>query len=288
MTKKFNFILVCCLAVLLTSCVIFQTADVTNDYKLIQKVISQPIDHADSTGTKFDQQIFILIPEKAPITSPVFFILGPQFDLSRKLMAGIYKTYGSPRDVIFIGAEHRGYGQSVTFDEDQTVPSYIRIDQTLADFHQVVETLKMEYTGPWMIAGCSYSGGLAINFAFKYPEGANVILSSSGAVDFPFITDSWDRYLRSYYGERFYKRLATHVNYFKPKKLFDENWLNREFLSGLFAGIPQHNSSHRYKILLRLMSYLPTQAFLKVTIWIVDKLSHGEGSQFFQLIAKKR
>ena len=253
----------------------------------VERVISQPVDHADIDGPKFEQQIFIIVPQKASITSPVFFVLGNEQDLTKRGTLSIYKAYGKPKDIIFIAAEHRGYGQSVTFDKDQTVPSYICIDQALADYHDVVETLKEEYPGPWMAAGYSYGGSLAINFAFEYPDDVKVILSSSGAVDFPFVTDSWDRKLRIYYGERFYKRLAKHINYYKPQRPFAKDWVNREFLSDVCAVIPQKQRYQRYKNLLRLISYLPTQTFLKVTIWMDNKLNYGKGLQEVQSITKK-
>jgi len=260
----------------------------TEKYTFIEEWLSQPVDHTDAKSSTFEQQIFIIVPKNASPDSPVFFILGNEIDLTKRWLLHAYKSYGEPDNVIFIAAEHRGYGQSITMDKNQTLPSYITINQTLADFHNVATFYNKKYTGSWIAAGYSYGGGLSINYAYKYPNDAKVVLSSSGAVDYPLITDKWDRKLHIYYGEDFYNRLAKHINYFKPKSLFDEDWINREFLSDMCAVIPQKQHSHKYKNLLKVVSYLPTSAFLNVTIWLERKLNSGKGLQLIYSKTKKK
>lgn len=281
------------MAMLLSSCIHNSSEKTdssfpTKEYTLIEEFFSQPVDHANTKSHMFKQQVFIIVPQKASTSSPVFFILGNEQDLTRNDVLHAYKSYGKPDNVIFIAAEHRGYGQSITIGEDQTRPSYITINQTLADFHNVATFFNKKYSGPWMVAGYSYGGGLSITYGFKYPKDIKVILSSSGAVDYPLITKSWDRKLHVYYGEKFYNRLAKHINSFQPKSLFDEAWINREFLSGLCAVIPQKQHYQKYKNLLRLVSYLPTQTFFNLTVWLENKFNSGKGWQAIYSKTKKK
>jgi pimeloyl-ACP methyl ester carboxylesterase len=263
------------------------TASSIKKYSLTEDYYPQPVDHNKNNGSVFDQRIFILFPKEASVTSPVFFILGGETNFTKARLLSAYNAYGRPDNVIFIAAEHRGYGKSVTFDKDQTTPSYVSVEQALADYHNIVAFFEKKYTGPWMAAGYSYGGGLAINFAFEYPNDVRVVLSSSGAVDYPFMTDYWDRKLRKYYGEQFYNRLAENINYFKPRSLFDKNWVDREFLSGACAVIPQKQYYQKYKLLLGLISYLPPQTFLKIITWLDAKLNSGKGLMAVQSETKK-
>ncbi|MBI5016059.1 MAG: hypothetical protein HZB55_11320 [Deltaproteobacteria bacterium] len=122
-------------------------------YSLAERSIRQPLDHGVPTGPQLDQQVHVLVPDGCSPSAPVFFILGGEVDATPERLAQTWRAYGRPRDVIFVQAEHRGYGQSVSADEDQTVPSYVRIDQTLADDHRVAQVLRREFSGPWMVAG---------------------------------------------------------------------------------------------------------------------------------------
>jgi len=155
-------------------------------YELTSQTFVQPIDHNNPDGETFEQEILILKPEEAALDSPVFFILGNESDATLEELSKLYRAYGSPKNIVFIQAEHRGYGQSITSDDDQSLPHYIQIDQALADYHQVVTAFKTEYTGSWMAAGYSYGGGLVINFAYQYPDDVKVILASSAVIDWPF------------------------------------------------------------------------------------------------------
>jgi pimeloyl-ACP methyl ester carboxylesterase len=239
-----------------------------DSYTIINTSFTQPVDQARPAGPTFTQQVDILIPAKAAKNAPVFFNLGNEHDLTDRDLVGLYNSYGRPDNVIFIQAEHRGYGQSVTSDADQSVPGYVSIEQALADYHRVVERFRKDYPGPWMGTGYSYGGGLVIHFAARYPEDLKVILSSSGVVDWPFTMDAYDRGVRSTFGETSYARLAGHIEKLKPEKLFDKTWLEREFLIAVIHGATQYG---RYKALtpvMKLASLLPTGAFLRVLHWI--------------------
>ena len=258
----------------------------TADYEFVHTSIQQPVDHGNPGGASFNEEVNVLLPACASKDSPVFFVLGNEHDITPAELVKYYKAYGAPRDVIFIYAEHRGYGQSVTADADQSVPTYVSIDQALADYHSIVQEYKSKYTGPWMAAGHSYGGGLAIDFAASYPGDVKAVLSSSGVIDWPFTMDAYDRQVRITMGEDTYQRLAAHIRNLEPKQLFDQNWLEREFLIAFIHGVTQYG---QYKPLLpvfQFMSMLPTPSFLNA-LHIVDKtVAQGSGWKYAASNAK--
>ena len=237
-------------------------------YTIINTSITQPVDHTLPAGPTFTQQVDILIPAKAAKNAPVFFNLGNEHDLTDRDIIALYTAYGAPENVIFIQAEHRGYGQSVTAEADQSIPSHVTVAQALADYHRVVARFRAEYPGPWMWTGYSYGGGLVIHFAAKYPGDLRVILSSSGVVDWPFTMDAYDRGVRNTFGETAYARLVRHVNTLKPESLFDAVWLEREFLIAVIHGATQYGRYSSLTPVMKLASFLPTGAFLGVLHWI--------------------
>jgi pimeloyl-ACP methyl ester carboxylesterase len=247
-------------------------------YEIIHRTISQPVDHNDSDGESFTQHIDILIPEPIPSNSPIFFHLGNEQKLDEEKLILLYDAYGNRDDLIYIQAEHRGYGQSLTDDKDQSIPSYVKIDQALADYHNIVQTLKEEFNGPWIGAGYSYGGGLSINFGAKYPNDVNVILSSSGVIDWPFMMDTYDHQMRINFGEKLYNGFVKHIRNLEPKELFDENWLEREFLIAACHGLAQREELKRVqKSFENLITTLPTEELLERIHRIDDELAEGEG-----------
>jgi len=251
------------------------------NYEYIHRTVSQPVDHSDPEGMSFKQHIDIIIPEGCSSSAPVFFHLGEEHELEEETLLMFYDAYGKRDDIIYIQAEHRGYGKSITSDKDQSVPSYVRIDQALADYHNVIQTLQEEFNGAWMGAGYSYGGGLVINFAAKYPKDVNVILSSSGVIDWPFVMDTYDHQMRINFGEKLYQGFITHIKNLEPKKLFDEIWLEREFLIGGFHGLAQREELKRVqKSFENLITILSTEELLERIHKIDNELANGEGWQY--------
>jgi pimeloyl-ACP methyl ester carboxylesterase len=259
----------------------------TAEYELTHTAIRQPVDHNNPAGAAFDEEVNILAPRTAGKGAPVFFLLGNEHDILAPELPNFYKQYGSPRDVIFIQAEHRGYGQSITQDADQSVPGYIRIDQALADYHNVYEKLKTRYPGPWMAAGHSYGGGLTINYAATYPDDVKVILSSSGVVDWPFTMDAYDRQVRITMGNETYARLVYHINSLEPKEMFDSNWMEREFLIAFIHGVTQYGRYHSLQPLFKTLAALPTPSFMAVLHFIDDSIAQKSALKYAASNAKK-
>jgi len=250
------------------------------------RTMTQPVDHADPNGPSFTQHIHLLIPDGATENSPVFFILGNEHDVEPDEMIEYYEAYLSAEPIIFIQAEHRGYGQSIT-GGDQTNPSYVTIDQALADYHRVVKEMRNEFTGPWMAAGYSYGGGLVINYAHSYPDDVDVILSSSGVVDWPFVMDVYDRQVRLNLGTDIYARIAGHIEALAPEELFDATWIEREFLTAWVTGMTQYDEYNRYVKLFGLLSRMSTERFLKALHALDDAISGGKAMKYAAANAMK-
>lgn len=259
----------------------------TSEYKLIHTSIRQPVDHSKPDGASFDEEINILIPHNAAANAPVFFLLGNEHDILTTELPIFYKQYGSPANVIFIQAEHRGYGQSITSDPDQSVPYYVRIDQALADYHAVYEKYKATYNGPWMAAGHSYGGGLTIHYASSYPDDVKVVLSSSGVIDWPFTMDAYDRQVRITMGDETYQRLVYHINQLKPSELFDSNWMEREFLIAFIHGATQYGKFKFLQPAFKAFANLETPAFLGILHAIDDGVAQKGAWKYAASNAKK-
>jgi pimeloyl-ACP methyl ester carboxylesterase len=255
---------------------------------IIHMSIPQPVDHADPNGPMLLQRVDILIPEGVPHDAPVFFHLGHERPLTDKFLLKLHRLHGEEHKIIYVQAEHRGYGRSLTNDEDQSVPSYVRINQVLADAHEVVQQLKKEYPGPWMAAGWSYGGALIIEFASRYPDDVEAILASSGVVDWPFLDYDFDRQVRKMLGNSCYERLARHMKNLEPEERFDATWQEREFLRAAIIGSTLFPKLKRLQPGLRLLSFLPTGAFLRVMHWADNRFEDGEAWRFAQGAAAKR
>lgn len=246
-------------------------------FQISTSSFQQPVDHNDPTGEVFLQEYHILKPDRAGVGVPVFFVLGNEADATKDLLERIYNAYGKPDNIIFILVEHRGYGQSVTVNPDQSHPSYLTINQSLADYHRFVTHFKKQYTGSWMACGYSYGGALTINFAYRYPEDVAVILASSAVVDWPVFFPEYERQIRINLGEGFYHRLANHTNSFQPKGLSDSSWIEREFLINIIIGISQMQDYRFLKPIFRWLSFLSTKKFVGILRILDNIATKGKG-----------
>jgi pimeloyl-ACP methyl ester carboxylesterase len=239
-------------------------ADIPQEaYELRHHTIRQPLDHSAPDGPSFEQHYDVIVPEGAPADAPVFYVYGNESPATQENLESVYRTY--PRDVaaIFIQGEHRGYGQSISDDPDQSVPSYVRIDQAHADTHRLIVELKRDFTGPWIMAGYSYGGGMVIDFAAAYPDDVDAILSSSGVVDWPFEMNAYDQQVRDTLGEATYARLVGHMNNLEPEVDFDAAWLEREFVIAMVHGVVQMGSIRRMQGAFSEFTKLSTPEFLE-------------------------
>lgn len=245
-----------------------------SDYRLNEIWFTQPIDHNRPDGNSFKQQIHILQPKEVPSDTKVFFVLGNETDATQEGLIKLYRTYGSPKDMIFIQAEHRGYGQSLS-EGDQTKPDYVRVAQALNDYHRVVEYLKPKFPGQWIAAGYSYGGALVINFAHQFPQDVDAILSSSAPIYWPFLVPQYSRQVNENLGEGFVKRLMSHNSSLMLQHPYDEQWQQRELLTALSVGLTQRESMQWLKPYVSALSYLPTSWFTGLLSKVVPEEAFG-------------
>lgn len=278
------------------------------DYLLYQETLSQPLDHFTSSTERLDQRIFIFLPQKIGQTinkidqvqskdlleqsqsfppqlkkllkdTPVFFILGNEDNVKPDFLIKRIKNYGH-KEVIFLTAEHRGYGPSISNNPDQSIPSYVSIPQALHDYHEVVQKYKHIFTGPWIAAGYSYGGGLVINFGYSYPDDIELILSSSGVVDWSILMDTYDQQVRQNLGLKLYQRLTAHVTHLKPNEPFDQNWKDRELILAFVTGFSQMDTFKSLLPLFRFIAKLSTKRFVRLLKWIDSKFAANGAADY--------
>lgn len=222
---------------------------------------AQPVDHNHPDGTRFEQQVIILRPDTAGPDAPVFFFLGNETDLTPQRLLALYRNYGSPKDIIFITADHRGYGQSIP-EMDQARPAYVTIKQAMADYDRLVRHYKIRFPGAWIGGGCSYGGALLINFAHDYPKSFQTIIASSAPTRFEFETPEYGLQAAVNLGPTLASRLSFHMNALKPDALYDEKWVDRERLLALVSGLSQQQELQSLKPIIEQWSTLPTADFM--------------------------
>ena len=88
--------------------------------------------------------------------------------------------------------------------------------------------------------------------------------------------------MRATLGEACYKRLAKHSKNLQPAELFDENWLEREFLHATVMGVVQFPHLKNLQPLFKPLTFLPTRALIKVLHRMDDVFGDGEAWKFAQ------
>jgi pimeloyl-ACP methyl ester carboxylesterase len=261
---------------ILVGCVLTVSANAEIEPYLLSEVwLDQPVDHNQPEGEKFEQQVFLLEPEGVGPGARVFFALGGEGDATREALLGLYEDYGNPENMVFILAEHRGYGQSISRD-DQTKPEYVTVDQALRDYHRVVEHFKGKFGGQWIAAGYSYSAALVINFAHDFPEDTDVILASSAPIRWPFLIPGYGQQVQDNLGSGLSKRLASHIKNLKPEHPYDKTWKKRERLTAFVVGLSQYEATRGLLPYVNALSYLPTGLFTSA-LEFLDRQGASDG-----------
>ncbi len=233
------------------------------EFTINEQWFEQPVDHATSQEENFKQQLILLTPNQSTKSSDILFVLGNETDATQEGLIKLYRAYGSPQDVIFIQAEHRGYGQSIT-QGPQTHPTYVSAKSALQDYDSVITELKKTYSGRWMAAGYSYGGALAINFGYQFPNAVDAILSSSAPIQWPFLIPEYDQQAVKNLGKGLTTRLNKHAAKLKPEKLYDQNWQDRELLTAFTVALSQRSDTQHYKHYINALSFLPTSVFINI------------------------
>lgn len=59
------------------------------------------------------------------IAFPLIYCLGVEQGFTEKSLEFIFNLNGRKPEAIWVGVEHRGFGQNFSFDDDQSVPDYV-------------------------------------------------------------------------------------------------------------------------------------------------------------------
>lgn len=247
----------------------------SGDMEIETRWFKQPVDHANPIGQQFQQQVLILKAASTPKNAPVFFMLGNETDSTPGRLKALYKNYGSPKDFIFITADHRGYGQSITKD-NQTVPEYVKIDQVLADYKKLIDAYRAEFTGPWIGAGYSYGGSLVIDFASRYPSSVDVVLSSSAPIKYDFAFSEYGEYAEELLGETIADNFKRHMSALHPSEPYSKAWKSQSNVMAMTVGLSQIQAMQPLRSSISEIAPLPTPDFLKA---LEGNLPAGVNSQ---------
>ena len=147
---------------------LFPTAEITEmeakDHftKAYQIVLDEPLDHENYAAGTFKHYVYLShIDTKVPTV-----LITEGYDAKPRTyeLSKIFK--GNQVQV-----EYRFYGKS----RPDTIPwQYLKNDQAIEDYHNLVTKLKRLYTGKWISTGISKGGETVLIYKSKYPWDVNV------------------------------------------------------------------------------------------------------------------
>jgi len=129
------------------------------NYELI---LAEPYDHNDPEAGTFDHYVYLTHRD---FSSPVvlvtegYWAVPVTYELTDLLGANQVQV------------EYRFYGKS----KPDSIPwNYLKNDQAIEDYHQLVTKLKMLYKGDWISTGISKGGETVLIYKSKYPDDVEV------------------------------------------------------------------------------------------------------------------
>lgn len=127
-----------------------------------QLILEQPLDHSDLSKGTFKHYMYL--SHNGFNLPTVIETEGYQAYLGTKEMSKILK--GNQ-----ILVEYRFYGKS---RPEPTPWEYLKNDQAVEDYHNIVTRLKTLYTGKWISSGISKGGETTLIYKSKYPNDVDV------------------------------------------------------------------------------------------------------------------
>lgn len=96
----------------------------------------------------------------------------PTKDLSTANLKFLSSQQGisTPKERLLILTNIQCQRKIININKYITIRRFFNYFLALADAAFFIETMKKEYTGPWIVFGCSYSGALSAWFRSKYPN----------------------------------------------------------------------------------------------------------------------
>lgn len=148
--------------------------------------ISQPLDHDNPDGLRFNQQIFLSHrDESAPV---VFMPSG--YSTRATTVAELSGLLNANQ----IYAAHRFMGNS---RPDVMEWNYLTVEQAASDFHHIVELFKNIYKGKWVSYGASKNGCTALFHRRFYPDDVNATLAQVAPISFAVEDPRYDVFLEN-------------------------------------------------------------------------------------------
>lgn len=247
-------------------------------HTLVQYIARQPEFRDRPSQGYVDQHINVGIPDGVGNDAPVLFALGgEQGPIDPGFVGWIQELIGIP--MIVVDLEHRGYGNSLSDNPDQTTPRYLSMREAADDAHEAASALQATYAGPWFVLGSSYAGGLVLQYVGKYPNDVVAIVNSSGVVDRSVANPTYDPFTRELLGEESYALAAQHIENLQPAELFDQAWIDREFLEGVFAGLTQYESYQSLvPVVKNMLATLTTEQLVSAARELDEAFSGGQAT----------
>jgi pimeloyl-ACP methyl ester carboxylesterase len=248
-------------------------------YTFIEYMAKQPAFRDRASDEYVEQRVYVGIQDGIAMDAPVVFQFGQEFPIAEDFVANAAAYIDMP--VIVVDLEHRGLGESISSAEDQTTPLYVSAREAVEDAHGVVSALQETYTGPWFALGQFYAGGAVLQYAATHPDDLAGVNSSSGLVDLPAITTTFEPFVRELLGEEAYAALINHMKNLEPVERFDSNWLDREFLEGIVAGITQDETYQSLvPTITSMMTTMTTEELITDLRQLDQVASGGEGAAY--------
>lgn len=127
-----------------------------------QMVMRSPLDHMNSEAGYFDHYVYLShVDEQQPVVliTEGYDAKPRTYELSKLIRANQVQV------------EYRFYGKS----RPDPIPwKYLKNDQAIEDYHQLVVKLKDLYSGKWISTGISKGGETVLIYKSKYPDDVDV------------------------------------------------------------------------------------------------------------------
>ncbi|MCD4731220.1 MAG: hypothetical protein K8R74_11495, partial [Bacteroidales bacterium] len=148
--------------------------------------ISQPLDHNNPEGTKFNQQIFLSHRDES---GPVVF------------MPSGYAAHGTTvaelSELLNANQIYVAHRFMTNARPDVMEWNYLTVEQAAADFHNIAELFKTIYSGKWISYGGSKNGETALFHKRFYPNDVDATLAKVAPISFAVEDPRYDTFLEN-------------------------------------------------------------------------------------------
>ena len=148
--------------------------------------ISQPLDHENPEGTRFNQQIFLSHRDES---APVVF-LPSGYSARASTICELSEILNANQ----IYVSHRFMREA---EPDVMEWDYLTVEQAAADFHCIVQMFKTIYEGKWVSYGASKNGSTALFHKRFYPDDVDATLAQVAPISFAAEDPRYEAFLEN-------------------------------------------------------------------------------------------